>query len=81
MERKVASDEQKALELLALLGYDGLVVCHEPSRLIPSGNLQLMTQDEAQNHLESAHNTALLFPSRAQVLGICRSLSSEQKVG
>ena len=80
MERKLVSDEQKALELLALLGYDGHVVCHEPSRLIPLGNVHLMTQEEARSHLESSQNIALLFPSREQGLGICRSLSGEQKV-
>ena len=80
MERKIVSDEQKALELLTLIGYDGHAVCHEPSKLIPSGNVHLVTQEEAQSHLESSQNTALLFPSRAQVLESCRSLSSEQKV-
>ena len=80
MERKIVSDEQKALELLTLIGYDGHVVCHEPSKLIPSGNIHLVTQEEARSHLESSQNTALLFPSRPQVLESCRSLTSEQKV-
>ena len=80
MESKLQADEQKALELLALIGYEGHVVCHEPSRLIPQGNLHLMTQGEARSHLESLQNTILLFPSRGQVLRLCRNLPSDQKV-
>ena len=80
MERKINSDEQKALELLTLVGYNGHVVCHEPSKLLPSGNVHLITQEEARSHLESSQNIALLFPSKPQVLESCRSLVSEQKV-
>ena len=54
MERKINSDEQKALELLALVNYNGHVVCHEPSKLFPSGNVHLITQEEARSHLESS---------------------------
>ena len=49
------------------------------SKLIPSGNVHLVTQ-EARSHLESSQNTALLFPSRSQILESCRSLFSEQTV-
>ena len=80
MERKINSDEQKALELLALVNYTGHVVCHEPSKLSPVGKVQLLTQDEARSHLESSQNVALLFPSRSQVLDNCRNLVNEQKV-
>ena len=51
MERKINSDEQKALELLAFFNYTGHVVCHEPSKLSPAGNVQLLTQEEARSHL------------------------------
>ena len=80
MERKINSDEQKALELLALVNYNGHVVCHEPSKLFPSGNVHLITQEEARSHLESSQNVALLFPSKSQVLDNCRNLVNEQKV-
>ena len=61
MERKINSDEQKALELLALVNYTGHVVCHEPSKLFPAGNVHLLTQEEARSHLESSQNIALLI--------------------
>ena len=80
MERKINSDEQKALELLALVNYNGHVVCHEPSKLFPSGNVHLLTQEEARSHLESSQNVALLFPSKSQVVDNCRNLVNEQKV-
>ena len=80
MERKINSDEQKALELLAHVNYNGHVVCHEPSILFPSGNISLLTQEEGRSHLESSQNVALLFPSRSQVLEYCRNLVNEEKV-
>ena len=52
----------------------------EASKLIPEGNMSLLTQQEAWNHLDSSQNTNLFFPPKGLEMSFCRSLSTENKI-
>ena len=47
------ASEQEALDALGSSGYEGIVACHEPSRLLPSDKFQLVTLEGARKHAES----------------------------
>ena len=73
------ASEQEALDALSFSGYEGIVTCHEPSRLRPDGNLHLITLEEARKHTESEQDILLLFPPRYLMLSFCQYFTSDQK--
>ena len=58
----VNANEQEALDALCSSGYEGIVACHEPSRILPSNKFQLVTLEGARKHAESEQDIILLFP-------------------
>ena len=79
MSNTIKVDEQAVLRLLWQAGCEGNVVCHQPSKLTPPGNMNLMTHEEAWKHLDSEQHTVLLFPPKRMINGYCRSWSSDEK--
>ena len=79
MYHPLRSDEQIVLNLLCESGDEGQVVCHEPSKLQPEGNLVLITQEEAWQHLESEQDITFLFPPKGLVMALCARLTSDEK--
>ena len=79
MQNLLRVDEQAVLTLLQQAGCEGEVVCQQPNKLLPEGDLKLLTQQEAWNHFESEQNTILLFPPTRLVTAICRNLLTDRK--
>ena len=75
----IVANEQEALEALCSSGYEGIVACHEPSRLQPGGKFQLVTLEGAKKHAESEQDIILLFPPKYLVLSCIQHFSSDKK--
>ena len=58
----ISANEQEALDALGSSGFEGIVACHEPSRILPSNKFQLVTLEEARKQAESEQDIILLFP-------------------
>ena len=58
----ITANEQEALDALCSSGFEGIVACHEPSRISPSNKFQLVTLEQARKQAESEQDIILLFP-------------------
>ena len=75
----VNANEQEALDALCSSGYEGIVACHEPSRILPSNKFQLVTLEGARKHAESEQDIILLFPPKYLLLSCIQQYSSDKK--
>ena len=69
----------EALNALCSSGYEGIVACHEPSRIVPSEKFQLVSLEGARKHAESEQDIILLFPPRYLLLSCIQQYPSDNK--
>ena len=75
----ISANEQEALDALCSSGFEGIVACHEPSRIFPSNKFQLVTLEEARKHADSEQDIILLFPPKYLLLCCIQQYSSDKK--